>query len=235
MRSNRYRPALPRNSSDAHEPIPRDDSATSPAQGQGTNTYWYTGWWKTIWPFILWFIFRCLKRAIVVLLGILVFAPMFTPGISAPQPGRDATNIAFAQQGQAVVQVIHDPLDSYHDVAQYSETVERIRDLTPHPALRKNIPFLDGFDVQATIQNRRSMGQLFKTSESARRYLHSVVELTVGECASDLILITVARNAHKGSTLYFTLTENRLYQGLVGRWFSHSSLEASALSDELAK
>jgi hypothetical protein len=155
MRSNRYRPALPCNSSDAHEPIPRDDSATSSAQGQVTNTYWYTGWWKTIWPFILWFIFRCLKRAIVVLLGILVFAPIFTPGISAPQPGRDATNIAFAQQGQAVVQVIHDLLDSYHDVAQYSETVERIRSYaTSGPA--KEHPFLEwirclGYDTEPAL------------------------------------------------------------------------------------
>lgn len=132
------------------------------------------------------------------------------------------------QRGQAIGQVIHDLIDSYHDIAQYSETVGRVRDLAPRLSIRMKTPFNHGVDIERSKQNRRTTIQFFKTYDSAEKDLRSVIDLAVAEFGgvSEMFDITV-RNAYKRPAQYCASLENRYF----GRWCSQSSPEASLLSE----
>jgi hypothetical protein len=127
-------------------------------------------------------------------------------------------------------------IDFYHELSQHSETIERLRDLTPRLICRWNdTQFNNNLDVEGTVQNQHTLNQFFQRYDSFTTDLHATINLGVTEFGqvSELVLTTVC-DACNRSALPRTSLKGKLYHNLVGGWFSQSSLAAS-LQYELAK
>jgi hypothetical protein len=130
------------------------------------------------------------------------------------------------QRGDAIGQVVLDLVNSYHDIAQHSEIVDRIRDLTP----KLTSPFVtelgepDGFAIQISHDTGN---RFFWNYNCVKRDLRSVIDLAVAGIneASAMIRVEV-ENACEGPTPRCTSSKPRLYQRLLGGWFSQSSEES---------
>ena len=250
----RSRSAPPRSSSNSSEPNSQDTSNTGSAQGRGRPNKRRYATRRRLWLFFL--DIPVAPAFLGVILMVILTRDIVLPQVcdlaavrgtsralsgfvqvdvcnaahadDTSHPAGGSAAVAAIQRGQAIGQAIHDLIDSYHELAQYSETVGRIRDLTPRLSTRMIKPSKDGIDILRSTQNRRIMIQFFKTYDSAKKDLCSVIDLAVTEFGgvSGMFDITV-RNAYKRPSQYCASLENHV----LGRWYSQSSPEASLLSE----
>jgi len=243
----------PRSSSNAREPICQDTSKTTLARERGPGTYLYTRWQNVRKLFLY-----CTALMSTIMIGFLLltggilatqacdFAAVRATSCMLSgytqvdfctarrvntdlQPSSEFPARDVCQHGEAIGQVVSDMIDSYHVVNQHSQMVERLQELAFLLDTRARPTEIRGeYWPHRAALVLESIGRSFR---DIKRDLRSVNDLAVVEY--DGVLETIhemVREAARRRTAERVSRGNRLYQTLLGRWFSQSSPGSSLLA-----